>query len=122
MSVAELLRTHTSAELTQWMAYERVTGPLGPERLDLLHGIQTAVIANANRGKGKKATPKDFIPEWDQGRKPPQDWQQMLAAVKAYNRRMGGTDSTTEGGASDGDARGTARVRGHQHGRPDGRG
>ncbi|WP_455711309.1 phage tail assembly protein T, partial [Streptomyces bacillaris] len=28
--------------MTEWMAYERVTGPLGPERADVLHGIQTA--------------------------------------------------------------------------------
>lgn len=98
------------------MAYERVTGMFGPERLDVLHGIQTAVIANANRGKGgKKAEPKDFIPTWDQGPKAPQDWQQMLTAVKSFNRRLGGTDSTTEGGAVNGDARGTAGVGRHQH-------
>ncbi|WP_240503007.1 phage tail assembly protein T [Streptomyces prasinopilosus] len=100
----ELLARTTSAELTEWMAYERVTGPLGPERLDLLHGILSATVANAARGKGKKATPKDFIPEWDQGPKGPMEWRQMLTAVKAYNRRIGGTDSTTEGGAADGDA------------------
>lgn len=106
----------SSAELTEWMAYERVTGPLGPERLDLLHGIQTAVIANANRGKGsRKATPKDFIPTWDRGPKGPQDWRQMLAAVKAYNRRLGGTDSTTEGGVADGDPGGAAGRGRHQH-------
>lgn len=86
------------------MAYERVTGIFGPERLDVLHGIQTATIANANRGKGsRKAEPKDFIPVWDQGKRGPMTPQAMLAAVKAYNRRLGGTDHTTEGGAT-GDA------------------
>ncbi|MER6147952.1 hypothetical protein ABT134_07925 [Streptomyces hirsutus] len=97
------------------MAYERVTGMFGPERMDLLFGILSATVANAARGKGKKATPKDFMPEWDQGRKAPMEWRQMLAAVKTYNRRIGGTDSTTEGGAVDGDARGTAGLRRHQH-------
>ncbi|MGX1512240.1 hypothetical protein RKD44_003528 [Streptomyces collinus] len=87
------------------MAYERVTGTFGPERLDVLHGIQTAVIANANRAKGsRKAEPKDFIPEWDQGKRGPMTWQDMLAAAKAYNRRINGTDHTTKGGAAGGDA------------------
>nr|WP_257003102.1 hypothetical protein [Streptomyces sp. Alain-F2R5] len=87
------------------MAYERVTGTFGPERQDVLHGIQTAVIANANRGKNsRKATPQDFIPTWDQGPKGPMDWRQMLAAVKTYNRRINGTDHTKQGGADRGNA------------------
>ncbi|WP_181384154.1 hypothetical protein [Streptomyces sp. NWU49] len=116
----ELLARTTSAELTEWMAYERVTGPLGPERLDLLFATLTATVANTARGKGRKASPRDFLLKWDQGRsKGPQDWRQMLAAVRAYNRRIGGTDSTTEGGAADGDARGTAGLGRHQHRRAD---
>ncbi|MGW2547826.1 lactate utilization protein LutB domain-containing protein, partial [Kitasatospora sp. NPDC001574] len=31
----------SSAELTDWIAYERITGPIGPERGDVLHGILT---------------------------------------------------------------------------------
>ncbi|WP_446750327.1 phage tail assembly protein T [Streptomyces sp. 111WW2] len=86
--------------MTEWMAYERVTGIFGPERHDILHGIQTAVIANSNRGKGsRKAEPQDFIPTWDQGKRGPMSWQDMLAAAKAYNRRINGTDHTTKGGA-----------------------
>ncbi|MGW2545167.1 phage tail assembly protein T, partial [Kitasatospora sp. NPDC001574] len=27
----------SSAELTDWIAYERITGPIGPERGDVLH-------------------------------------------------------------------------------------
>ncbi|MER7963610.1 phage tail assembly protein T [Streptomyces ardesiacus] len=105
MSLAELLRTHSSAEITEWMAYERVTGIFGPERQDILHGIQTAVIANANRSKGtRKAEAKDFIPVWDQGKRGPMSWQDMLAAAKAYTSRVGGTDHTTKGGAAGGDA------------------
>ncbi|MGA5605917.1 phage tail assembly protein T [Streptomyces griseoincarnatus] len=100
----ELLARTSSAELTEWMAYERVTGPLGAERLDALFATLCATVANTARAKGRKAEPKDFMPTWDQGAKGPQDWREMLAAVKAYNRRIGGTDSTTEGGAAGGDA------------------
>lgn len=96
------------------MAYERVTGPLGPERLDLLMGILAATVANTARAKGRKATPQDFIPKWDQGPKGPMAWQDMLAAVKSYNRRIGGTDHT-KGGTADGNARGAAGPGRHQH-------
>ncbi|WP_258038028.1 MULTISPECIES: hypothetical protein [unclassified Streptomyces] len=90
----ELLARCTSDELAEWMAYEHVAGPLGPERQDVLHGILAATIANTARGKGgRKAEPKDFVPVWDQGAKrQPGDWRQMLAQVKAMNARLGGAD------------------------------
>lgn len=72
------------------MAYERVTGPLGPERMDALFAMLTATVSNTARGKGKAAVPKDFIPKWDRGAR--QDWREMLAAVKTYNRQIGGTE------------------------------
>ena len=96
----ELLARCTSAELAEWMAYERVSGPLGPERQDLLFGILTATVSNASRGKGQRPKePKDFIPKWDQGAKrEPADWRQMLAQVKSMNARLGGAD-LRQGGA-----------------------
>jgi hypothetical protein len=91
-----------SDELTEWMAYEQITGPLGPERGDLLHGVQTAVIANAAAAKGRKAKPKDFIPTWDQRKS--SNWQDMLATARALTSRLGGTDTTTQGGGHGDDA------------------
>ncbi|GGZ28040.1 phage tail assembly protein T [Streptomyces nitrosporeus] len=87
-----LLADIDSDELTEWMAYERVTGPLGPRRTDVLHGIHTAVVANTAAAKGRKAKPQDFIPEWDQTRPP--DVQQMLATVRTVTAALGGTDHT----------------------------
>jgi hypothetical protein len=81
----------SSAELTEWMAYESVTGPLGPERMDALISMLTATVSNTARGKGKAVAPKDFMPKWDRGAK--QDWREMLSAVKAYNRQIGGTET-----------------------------
>lgn len=45
-----------------WMVYERVSGPLGPQRGDL-HAAQISLgIYNANRGKkGKKLKLSDFV-------------------------------------------------------------
>jgi hypothetical protein len=97
--VPELLASTTSEELTEWMAYERLTGTIGPERGDLLHGILTATVANTARGKGQRAArAEDFIPKW--AGKARQSWQDMLTAVRALNRQLGGTDLTTEGGGS----------------------
>ena len=93
MPVAELLARTSSAELTEWMAYEKISGPLGGARMDLLNSILTAVVANTGRGKkGRMARPKDFLPDWDRNRR--MDWREMLATVKQINRRMGGTDHT----------------------------
>lgn len=84
-----------SDELTEWIAYEKVTGPLGPRRLDVLHGIHTAVVANTAAAKGRKARPRDFIPEWDQDREP--DFEQMLATARTLTTALGGTDHTLGG-------------------------
>jgi hypothetical protein len=97
-----MLADMDSDEITEWMAYEQVTGPLGPARHDLLHGIQTAVIANTAIAKGRKAKPTDYIPEWDRNAEP--DWEQMLATAKALTSRLGGTDTTRQGGGDDDDA------------------
>jgi hypothetical protein len=77
------------------MAYEALTGPIGPERGDLLHGILTATVANAASAKGR-FRPQDFIPQW--GGKVSQHWSEMLAAVRAMNKAMGGLDLTEGGG------------------------
>lgn len=48
------------------MAYERVAGPVGPERDDLLFGRMTASIVSALRGrKGRPLKPEDFMYDWD---------------------------------------------------------
>lgn len=91
MPVGEMLARTTSAELTEWMAYEQMTGPLGPERNDILFAQLCAVVANANRAKGKKARPKDFLPTWDRGRGEAQTWQQQKSMAQALNAAFGGT-------------------------------
>lgn len=97
-----MLADMDSAEITEWMAYEQISGPLGPERSDVLSSILAATTANTARGKGQSAKePKDFMPAWDQGATPgPGDWQQMLATAKSLTRRLGGND-LTEGDRGD---------------------
>jgi hypothetical protein len=97
-----MLADMDSAELTEWMAYEKISGPLGPERIDVLSSIVAATVANTARGKGQRAKePADFLPEWDQGAEArARDWEQMLTTVKAMNRRLHGND-LTEGAGHD---------------------
>ncbi|GGN46795.1 phage tail assembly protein T [Streptomyces fuscichromogenes] len=91
--MAELLARTSSAELTEWMAYEQIAGPLGGARHDILSSVLAAVVANTARGKNTRAAqPTDFLPKWDRARR--MDWREMLANVKSLNRRMGGTDTT----------------------------
>jgi len=71
------------------MAYERVAGPLGPARADVLAGVVCATVANVNRGKGTPLAPADFIPEWDRR---PQTPEEQLAIVRVINRAFGGTE------------------------------
>lgn len=81
-----------SAELTEWIAYEQITGPLGSTRDDIHAGIIAATIYNANRGKNQRALkPDSFIPKWDKQK--PQTWQDQLAAIREANKALGGTES-----------------------------
>lgn len=92
MPVGELLRRTSSAELTEWMAYEQLAGPLGPARTDILVAQLCAVVANSQKDKkSKKAKPKDFLPDWDKGRGEPQTWQQTKGMAQALNAAFGGT-------------------------------
>jgi hypothetical protein len=99
MPVSEVLERVSSRELTEWQAYERIAGPLGPARADVQSAIIAATVANANRGKGKPATPADFIPEWD--RKPTQTVEEQVAIAYALNAAFGGSVEGGDGGASE---------------------
>lgn len=78
------------------MAYERVTGMLGGERLDLLTAMLAAVTVNVNKGKkGGTVKVRDFLPEWDQR---PQSWGDQLTIAQALAGSGWGTiTSGTEG-------------------------
>lgn len=87
MTVGELDYRLTSSELTEWAAYENLTGPLGRKRQDIQAATIAATIANANRSKGKKFRITDFLIPY--GRKKPEP-KDLLAMVKEMNAAMGG--------------------------------
>jgi hypothetical protein len=65
MTVGQLLCSISSHELTEWMAYERVAGPLGGLRTDVGAAIVASTLANIHRDKRARAYKlADFLPEW----------------------------------------------------------
>lgn len=88
MTVRRLLAETDSAELAEWMAYEKVAGPLGADRGDIHSAVIAATVANVNRGKKPPMKIADFVPDWDPR---PQDWREQLAIVKQLNSAFGGT-------------------------------
>ncbi|MFE9381774.1 hypothetical protein ACFYMO_00835 [Streptomyces sp. NPDC007025] len=94
MTVRELLARTSSRELTEWQAYERVTGPLDIRaRLDISAGVVAATVANS-AGAKKKAKPSDFIPTWFKRKRSPEE---IWADVMKANAALGGTFNYNEG-------------------------
>jgi hypothetical protein len=99
MTVADLDSRLDSAELTEWMAFEAITGPLGRRRGDIQAATIAATIANANRGKGgKRFKVSDFLLPYGAEKKSP---QAMLAAIRGINRSMGGEEHVPRGRGED---------------------
>ncbi|MDQ0829544.1 hypothetical protein QF032_001388 [Streptomyces achromogenes] len=96
MTVADLDSRLGSAELTEWMALERITGPLGRRRQDIQAATIAATIANANRGKGgKKFLVSDFLLPYGAEQKGPEE---LLAKIRGINQSMGGEEHGPAGG------------------------
>ncbi len=103
MTVAELLSRISSRELTEWEAYYGLE-PFGQERGDLQAGIVAAVIENAFKEKGDKASgPGDFLltdaflkaaRESEEEKSP--NWQAHLAFAQMMASAGFGTITTKE--------------------------
>lgn len=81
----------TSSELTEWMQFERITGPLGRRRSDIQAATIAAVIAGVNTPKGaRKPTISDFLIDYGRARarKSPLE---LLQAVRAVNASLKGS-------------------------------
>jgi hypothetical protein len=76
----------SSRELTEWMAFEQIDGPVGSQREDLRAGVVAATIANCHRSKGPAFKPTDFMPYYERPRTDP---DAALAALRAAIGRKG---------------------------------
>jgi len=57
----------SAREFAEWIAYERIAGPIGPERLDWNAAHIACVIANTSRTQREPYKLKDFVLHWDAG-------------------------------------------------------
>jgi hypothetical protein len=93
-SVRELLQRVTSAEITEWMAFEKINGPLGGQRTDYAAALITKAIYDVNTKKRKRRKLTDFLLKWGSGRRRPRTAAEMSERVLAA---FGFTSDTDEG-------------------------
>lgn len=62
--MSHLLKSITSKELTQWMAFDAIS-PIGDERQDQQAAMLAALIYNIKRGSGAAKQLVDFMPYVD---------------------------------------------------------
>lgn len=76
----------TAAEITEWQAYERETGPLGAERDDILAAMTAYYVTTALGAKKLKLD--RLIPKWAPKR--PEGWQSIKGKLMALAKAAGG--------------------------------
>jgi hypothetical protein len=84
--VAEAQRRYTSHEFSEWLAFERVFGPVTlHERMDILFARADWLFAEANRDRKKRGPFKvhDFLIQWDRKPKKPADWRSIKEKMRA---------------------------------------
>ena len=82
-----MLRRMDSRELTEWAAFYTLE-PFGGDTEYIGHAITASTVANANRGKNKKAAKvEDFMPKWEK----PKSVDEMIGFAAAMTLAMGGT-------------------------------
>ncbi|MFD8556621.1 DUF4035 domain-containing protein [Streptosporangium canum] len=100
MTVGRLLAEVSSRELSEWMVYEQIAGPLGPIRGDYQSAQIAATLQNINRGKrGKARTLEDVRLRWDA--REPVSPEELYAKVRRINAGLGGTDARTQPASED---------------------
>jgi len=79
----------TSAEFAEWQAFQRLEGPVGPERDDWRHAQTTATVANANRDHRRHPRPyrpEEFIPDWAAANRVPKPARPQPSAVEVEEK------------------------------------
>jgi len=69
-----------SAQLAEWLAYQRVRGPLGPQRGDLMAVMVLGPILTA---LGARFDAEDLLPRWRAPREDAETPEEALARLEA---------------------------------------
>lgn len=100
MTRDEMLSRISSMEITEWIAYERIAGPLGAWRFDVLTAHIVAAITNGFRAFGKQSPIRElkkFLPTWDRKAQSEQTPDEMLEVIRSLNRAAGGKEVRRNG-------------------------
>lgn len=81
-----MLSRMSAREITEWQAFEKVAGPLGGDRDDMLATLTAFYVVKALGSNNARLD--TMLPDWD---RQPQDWRQMLEIFKALTVAAGGT-------------------------------
>ncbi|MFF0867626.1 hypothetical protein ACFYUV_38095 [Nonomuraea sp. NPDC003560] len=91
MTVGRLLAEISSAELTEWIAYEQISGPLGQARTDIHTAMIGSWIVNSQRGKRGPLPLRKFLPGWVP--RPQQSPEEIYSRIRQINAALGGTEA-----------------------------
>lgn len=86
MTPRQVLNSHSSKELSEWIAYNNID-PFGNMRGDIQAGIISSTMANL--WADEKTKPDDFIPEF-KGVKEKQNWSEQKRIAEMLNTAFGG--------------------------------
>lgn len=88
-----------SKELTYWMAFQEIEGPIGQTRDDILAAMIAERITTMQGGKkAKKVKITDFIMKWGGGKKKTEQQtpEQQKSILKALTSRFKGSFTTQQ--------------------------
>ena len=100
-SVAYAQTQISSREFAEWLAYDRIA-PLGPERADWRAALIAATVANAFRGRARRAYKvEDFMPRFDGGAAARRDGEELEVMMSQWASMY----QAAQRGEGDGDRR-----------------
>lgn len=95
MTLAELGRRMSSAELSKWIAFDSIEPIDSDKRSELSAGIVASTLANCHIRRGvQPLRPVDFMPDWDGSRKQAQTEDALLNVAKSLAASGLGTITT----------------------------
>ncbi len=81
-TIAELKRRMSAREEADWIAYERINGPIGERRQDYHAAQIEAAVCNSQRVRGEPIQVRDCVLFGPKQPEKPQSLEDMMAAVK----------------------------------------
>lgn len=78
-------------QMVHLVAYQRLYGPITPDRLDLVVARLGMDVAAPNLKKGKRSQLRDHLIQWSRSARTPRSGRELLATVRgiqaAYDRK-----------------------------------